>query len=87
MKTVRGKIALVTGAASGIGRATALALAHQGASMHLLDVNESGLAEVAAETKQLGVEAVVCCCDLARPEQVSAAVREVLGRWGASTSW
>jgi 3-oxoacyl-[acyl-carrier protein] reductase len=82
MKTVRGKIALITGAASGIGRAVARALAREGAVLHLLDVNEPGLADTVAEAKRLGVEAVGSCCDLSRPEQVSAAVHTVLGRWG-----
>jgi NAD(P)-dependent dehydrogenase (short-subunit alcohol dehydrogenase family) len=82
MKSVRGKVALVTGAASGIGRAVALALAHEGSALHLLDVNEAALAEVVAEVKGLGVEAAGSRVDLARPEQISAAVREVLARWG-----
>jgi len=49
-----GSVALVTGAASGIGRATALALASAGARLVVCDVNEAGLAEVAATLEQRG---------------------------------
>ena len=52
--TLSGKTALVTGGASGIGRATALAFAHRGADLALCDVDEAGLAEVAEEIRQLG---------------------------------
>jgi NAD(P)-dependent dehydrogenase (short-subunit alcohol dehydrogenase family) len=82
MKSVRGKVALITGGASGIGRAIALTLAREGAALHLLDVNEQALAEVVAEVKRFGTEAVGARVDLSRPEQVSAAVREVLEHWG-----
>ncbi len=82
MKTVRGKVALVTGAASGIGRAVALALAREGAALHLLDVDEEGLADVVDEARRLGSEAVGCRCDLSRLDEVSEAVRGVLDRWG-----
>ena len=49
MKELRGRKALITGAASGIGRAIALALAREGTDLYLLDINEQGLASVALE--------------------------------------
>lgn len=52
---LRGAVAVVTGAASGIGRATALALAERGAQLALVDRNEAGLAEVAGLASSLGV--------------------------------
>lgn len=55
MKRVEGKVALVTGAASGIGRASALMLAGQGAKVALTDINADGVREVAA---QIGASAI-----------------------------
>jgi short-subunit dehydrogenase len=81
MHEIRGKTALVTGAASGIGRAIALRLAKEGAALFLVDINESGLAEVAAETGAFGVQVIVRRCNMAEPREVSAAVAEVLSRW------
>ena len=54
MKDLRGRIAMVTGAASGIGRATALALADEGCHLVLCDIQEEALAEVAGEIREKG---------------------------------
>jgi short-subunit dehydrogenase len=82
MKTIRGKKALVTGAASGIGRAIALALAREGAALYLLDVDAAKLAAVAAEARRQGIPVVEAPCDLARPEQITAVTRALLEDWG-----
>jgi len=82
MKTIRGKRALVTGAASGIGRAIALALAQEGADLYLLDVDEPGLAAVVAEAARRGTRVVARPCDLAQPEAVTAAAADLLRDWG-----
>jgi 3-oxoacyl-[acyl-carrier protein] reductase len=81
MRTIRGKKALVTGAASGIGRAIALALARQGTDLYLLDVNEASLSAVAAEARCHGVTVIAALCDVACSDQVSARVGEVLKEW------
>ena len=81
MKSVRGKRALVTGAASGIGREIALALALEGAHVYLLDVDETALAEVVRDAQVCGVEALGARCDLSQPEEVTAALKEVLAAW------
>ena len=81
MKIIRGKKALITGAASGIGRAIAIALADQGADLYLVDIDEAGLGLTAREVASRGVEAVTAVCDLREPVQISAAVRAVLSRW------
>ena len=82
MKTIRGKKALVTGAASGIGRAIALALAREGATLYLLDIDAINLAVVAAEARRHGAPVVEASCDLAQPPQVTAAVQALLEHWG-----
>lgn len=82
MQQIRGKTALVTGAASGIGRAVSLALAKEGARLYLLDLNFEGLKSVVAEAQTLGVEAVGKKCDVSDGRQISGAVQFLLGRWG-----
>src|SRR3972149_222850 len=82
MREIRGKWALVTGAASGIGRAIALRLAREGAHLFLVDIDEPGLASVVEETRQYGVQVIARRCDVAEPREVSAAVAEVLARCG-----
>lgn len=81
MKTIRGKKALVTGAASGIGRGIALTLAREGADLYLLDVDEVGLATVAAEATMFGVSALTDRCDLTQPTDVTRALQAMLARW------
>jgi 3-oxoacyl-[acyl-carrier protein] reductase len=82
MKVIRGKRALVTGAASGIGRAMTLALAREGADLYLLDIDESGLANVAVEARGLGVRVTTVTCDLACPGVARSAADELLRVWG-----
>lgn len=72
MKDIRAKNALVTGAASGIGRAIALALARRGADLLLVDVNGEGLDDVAREARALGVNVATAVCDLAKTGEVGA---------------
>jgi len=67
-----GKTALVTGAASGIGRATALALARAGADLAVCDLNEAGLEETAAAIRSLGRRALTRRVDVARADDVRA---------------
>jgi NAD(P)-dependent dehydrogenase (short-subunit alcohol dehydrogenase family) len=65
-----GKVALVTGAAQGLGRAMSLALAEAGADLLLVDRNETGARETAATIDKLGRRAVVAQCDVADPAQI-----------------
>ncbi|HEY4235631.1 MAG TPA: SDR family NAD(P)-dependent oxidoreductase [Lacipirellulaceae bacterium] len=81
MRELRGKTALVTGAASGIGRAIALTLAGEGTRLFLVDIDDGGLATVAGETRQSGVEVLSRRCDVGRGEEVSATVAEILAKW------
>src|SRR4051794_6245926 len=81
MRIIRGKKALVTGAANGIGRAIALALAGQGAELFLIDIDGDNLQAVAADARAAGVEVAIHVCDLAEPAQVGAAIARVRD-WG-----
>jgi 3-oxoacyl-[acyl-carrier protein] reductase len=78
MQIIRGKKALVTGAASGIGRALTLALAREGADLYLVDIDEVNLAAVAREARGFGVAVATQVCDLTQPAQISATVRSLL---------
>jgi 3-oxoacyl-[acyl-carrier protein] reductase len=81
MKIIRGRKALVTGAASGIGRAIALALAREGADLFLIDIDGERLEAVACEARQRGVAAIADICDLADESEISGAVERVIA-WG-----
>ena len=59
-----GKIILITGAAKGIGQATALAFAREGARLGLLDIDSEGLEALKGEVKALGSEVVTATADL-----------------------
>jgi NAD(P)-dependent dehydrogenase (short-subunit alcohol dehydrogenase family) len=74
-----GRTALVTGAASGIGRATAIGFAAEGGELILLDVNREGLEETLA---QAGGSGAVICTDLSDPEAAAAAAREAIAAAG-----
>jgi NAD(P)-dependent dehydrogenase (short-subunit alcohol dehydrogenase family) len=63
-----GRTAIVTGAAAGLGRATALRLAHAGAAVCLVDIDQEGLARTAGEIRELDVPTLVQAKDLAQPE-------------------
>ncbi|MBI4516163.1 MAG: SDR family NAD(P)-dependent oxidoreductase [Deltaproteobacteria bacterium] len=65
VRDLSGKMVLVTGAASGIGKATALACARRGASLAICDVNESALAETERELRALGREVLARRVDVA----------------------
>jgi 3-oxoacyl-[acyl-carrier protein] reductase len=82
MKIIRGKKALVTGAASGIGRAIALELAKEGAELFLIDIDREKLADTARELAANNVNVVTACCDLSEPAQISSAVAELHRVWG-----
>jgi len=77
-----GKAALVTGAAAGLGRATALTLARAGADVCLVDINAAGLDATAHQVRALGVKANVCATDLAVRENCIATVDATVGAFG-----
>lgn len=79
---LEGKSAIVTGAASGIGRAIARRFSREGARLLLADVNEVGANETAGLIADAGGDAGVAPCDVADPEQVRSVVEEAVERHG-----
>jgi 3-oxoacyl-[acyl-carrier protein] reductase len=82
MAGVSGRVALVTGASQGIGRACALALAEGGASLALAARNQEKLAAVAQEVEARGGQAAAFRMDVAQEDDVKAAVKAALERFG-----
>src|SRR4051794_32907708 len=77
-----GKVAFVTGAASGIGRAAALAFARQGAAVVAADVSEQGNHEAARLIEEQGGRALAVRCDVTRAEDVKAALARTVQTFG-----
>jgi NAD(P)-dependent dehydrogenase (short-subunit alcohol dehydrogenase family) len=78
-----GKVAFVTGAASGIGRATAMAFAAEGARVAILDRGAEALRDTEAAIRDAGGTVLAIACDVSEPAQVEAAVTrtvEIFGR-------
>jgi 3-oxoacyl-[acyl-carrier protein] reductase len=82
MFSLKGRVALVTGASQGIGRATSLALAQAGARVAVAARNTEKLGAVAVEITALGGEALVVAMDVADAEQVKAGFRQTIERFG-----
>jgi NAD(P)-dependent dehydrogenase (short-subunit alcohol dehydrogenase family) len=77
-----GKVAFVTGAANGIGRAAALAFAREGANVVVGDVSERGNQETARMIEELGGRALAVRCDVTRAEDVKAALDKGVEAFG-----
>lgn len=76
------RVAIVTGAARGLGRAHALAMARHGARVLLNDLDAAATEAVRAEIASLGGEALTDCADVRDAAAVEAMVTAALGRWG-----
>ncbi len=79
---LEGKVALVTGASSGIGRATARLLAEEGADVAVVARNESRLRELAHQIETLGQKCLVLSADVTEPEQCDRVVERTVSEWG-----
>lgn len=77
-----GKVALITGAGSGIGKAAALLLAKEGAKIGALEVEAEDAQTTVAQITETGGEALALKADISKPKQVQAAVDKLIKRWG-----
>ena len=72
-----GKVAAVSGAASGMGRAMSLALAEAGADVVLIDLNEAGAREVATAIEGMGRRSLAARCDISNPDDIRALFTDI----------
>jgi NAD(P)-dependent dehydrogenase (short-subunit alcohol dehydrogenase family) len=78
----RGKVAFVTGAGSGIGRASAVAFARDGANVVVADVSERGNQETARMIEELGARTLAVKCDVTQAEDIRAALDKAVDTFG-----
>ena len=82
MTSFTNQVALITGAGSGIGRATALAFAQAGATVVVSDINDAGGQETVAQIETAGGKATYVNCNVADPDQIEAAIRQTVDTYG-----
>ena len=82
MRRFENKVALVTGAAAGIGAATAVRLAQEGAALLLCDVQAEGVEQTTARCREHGAEVHARLCDVSDPSQVEETVAACSDRFG-----
>ncbi|WP_138420314.1 SDR family oxidoreductase [Aquibacillus sediminis] len=81
-QTLSGKVALVTGASSGIGEASAIRLAKEGVKVGLVDLKEDNAEKVKKEIEKIGSEAIITDTDVSDPNRVKESVKQIVDRWG-----
>ncbi|MHA1265451.1 MAG: SDR family NAD(P)-dependent oxidoreductase [Candidatus Helarchaeota archaeon] len=79
---LKGKTAIVTGGASGIGRQACLDFAEEGANVVIADINETGAKQVADEIQAKGGKALAVKCDVTRSSDVKSTVQKCLDTFG-----
>jgi NAD(P)-dependent dehydrogenase (short-subunit alcohol dehydrogenase family) len=77
-----GKVALITGAGSGIGKAAALLLAKEGAKIAALGRTEDELKETVSQIQNAGGEAMPVTADISHPDEMQQGIQQVVNQWG-----
>lgn len=78
-----GKVALITGGASGIGRASALLFAREGANLAIADLNHAAAEEIAAEIRHRGGDSTFIAADMTKNDDCARVVRHTIEEFGA----
>lgn len=81
-QTLKGKVAFITGAGRGIGKATAIALAKEGVNLGIMATTESNLKDVASVVEGLGVKVAYSAVDVSSLEQVQQAIEKITNQIG-----
>jgi 3-oxoacyl-[acyl-carrier protein] reductase len=79
---LKDRVAIVTGGASGIGAASALAMAREGARVLIVDVNEAGAKAIVEQVEKAGGQAAAARADVTRAADNQAIVEQAMARWG-----
>jgi NAD(P)-dependent dehydrogenase (short-subunit alcohol dehydrogenase family) len=82
MSRLKGKVALITGAGTGIGRASAVLFAREGAQIAVAEINEAAGEETARFVRDIGGEAIAVRTDVTDPDSVQNAVAQTVARFG-----
>ena len=80
--TLAGKVALITGAGSGIGKAASLLLAQEGAKIAALGRTEDELQETVTKIQNAGGEAIPVGADISQPDEMQPAMQKIINQWG-----
>ncbi|MGG4409717.1 SDR family NAD(P)-dependent oxidoreductase [Niallia taxi] len=86
MNRMENKVAVITGGASGIGKASAIRLAQEGAKITIIDRNAERGKAVIKEITELGGEAIFCQADITNEKQVADAMAQTAKKWGTITT-
>lgn len=81
-QTLKGKVAFITGAGRGIGKATAIALAKEGVNLGIMATTESNLKDVASVVEGLGVKVAYCAVDVSSLVEVQQAIEKLTNQIG-----
>ncbi|MFX1451700.1 MAG: SDR family NAD(P)-dependent oxidoreductase [Promethearchaeota archaeon] len=79
---LKGKTAIITGGASGIGKQTCLDFSNEGANVVIADINDKGAKEIEEEIKKKGRNAIAIKCDVSKTEEVNECVQKCMNEFG-----